>query len=145
MALLYVSHWRTTQAAEHFARFYATTVAWRYKNAKVQNVPSCSVAPCPVGAALVTTEEGPVIVEQWPDNTVIVSESFDSATAAKLSAAVRTSTREQRAWSVRQEELGMRLYSLPPFRAFQGQMEHSFLNGVESRGTSAYSFAERRP
>src|SRR5437016_3353457 len=55
VALLYVSHWRTTQAAEHFARFYATTVAWRYKNAKVQDVPACSVAPCPVGAALVTT------------------------------------------------------------------------------------------
>ena len=30
-----------------------------------------------------------MIVEQWPDNTVIVSESFDSGTAAKLSAAIR--------------------------------------------------------
>ena len=134
VALLYVSHWRTTQAAEHFARFYATTVAWRYKNAKVQDVPTCLVAPCPVGAALVTTEEGPVIVEEWPDNTVIVSESFDSATAAKLSSAVRTSTREQRAWIGAQEELGMRLYSLPAFRALQRRVEDSFLKVWQIEG-----------
>ena len=130
VAMLYVSHWKTTQAAEHFARFYATTVAWRYKKAAVQDVPTCSVAPCPVGAALVLTEEGPVIVEEWPDNTVIVSESFDSATAAKLSSAVRTSTREQRAWLAPQEELGMRLLGLPAFRGFQGQITNQILNNV---------------
>jgi hypothetical protein len=122
VALLYVSHWKNSQAAEHFARFYATTVAKRYKNASVQPVPACATAPCPVGAALVSTEEGPVIVEEWPDNTVIVSESFDSATAAKLSSAVRTTPREQHASAAPEEELSLRLYSLPAFRAFQEQI-----------------------
>jgi len=135
VALLYVSHWKMPQAAEHFARFYATTVAWRYKNAKVQDVPTCTAAPCPVGAALVSTEEGPVIVEQWPDNTVIVTESFDSATEAKLSSAVRTSTREQRAWSGLQEELGMRLLGLPAFRGFEQLAEEDVLETItKTRG-----------
>src|SRR5215469_7914345 len=97
VALLYVSHWKTAQAAEHFARFYATTVAWRYQKAMVQDVPACAAAPCPTGAALVSTEEGPVIVEEWPDNTVIVSESFDSAMASKLIAAVRSGSGVQHA------------------------------------------------
>jgi len=132
VALLYVSHWKTTQAAEHFARFYATTVAWRYKNAKVQDVPACTAAPCPVGAALVSTEEGPVIVEEWPDNTVIVSEGFDSATEAKLSSAVRTSTREQRAWSGSQEELGMRLLGMPAFRGFEEQVADRMISLIQT-------------
>ena len=132
VALLYVSHWKNTQAAEHFARFYATTVAKRYKNASVQPVPACATAPCPVGAALVSTEEGPVIVEEWPDNTVIVSESFDSATAAKLSSAVRTTPREQHASAASQEELSLRLYSLPAFRAFQAQIGDEILRSIVS-------------
>ncbi len=122
VALMYVSHWRTTQAAEHFARFYATTVAWRYQKAVVQDVPACATAPCPVGAALVSTEEGPVIVEQWPDNTVIVSESFDAATASRLIAAVRNASGVQHADAAPLPELSMRLYSLPAFQAFQSQI-----------------------
>ena len=54
VALLYVSHWKTTQAAEHFARFYATTVAWRYQKAMVQDVPACAASPCPTGASRLT-------------------------------------------------------------------------------------------
>jgi len=130
VALLYVSHWRTSQAAEHFARFYATTVAKRYQNAVVQGVPSCAAAPCPSGAALVSTEEGPVIVEQWPDNTVIVSESFASGTATRLSAAIRKAPAERRADVTPLPELSMRLYTLPTFHAFQMRMAGEILNAV---------------
>jgi hypothetical protein len=122
VALLYVSHWKTAQAAEHFARFYATTVSKRYQETAVQAVPACAATPCPTGAAEVSTEEGPVIVEEWPDNTVIVSESFDSATAAKLSAAIRTAPAVRHADATPLPELTPRLYSLPAFRAFQAQM-----------------------
>ncbi|MGC2194061.1 MAG: hypothetical protein WA628_05255, partial [Terriglobales bacterium] len=132
VALLYVSHWKTSQAAEHFARFYATTVSKRYQTAAVQAVPGCAAAPCPSGAAEVSTEEGPVIVEQWPDNTVIVSESFDSATAAKLSAAVRTASTVRQAEAAPLPELTPRLYSLPAFRAFQEQIGSQILKGVIS-------------
>jgi hypothetical protein len=130
VALLYVSHWKTSQAAEHFARFYATTVSKRYQKAAVQAVPACAATPCPTGAAEVSTEEGPVIVEEWPDNTVIVSESFDSATAAKLSAAIRTASAERHADAAPQLELTPRLYSLPAFRAFQAQVGSRILREI---------------
>jgi len=127
VALMYVSHWKTAQAAEHFARFYATTVGFRYQKAIVQDVPACATAPCPTGAALVSTEEGPVIVEQWPDNTVIVSESFDAATASKLIAAVRNASGVQHADASPLPELSIRLYSLPAFQAFQSQIGDEIL------------------
>ena len=130
VALLYVSHWRTPQAAEHFARFYATTVSKRYQNAAVQVVPACAAAPCPIGAAEVSTEEGPVIVQEWPDNTVIVSESFDSATAAKLSAAIRSASAERHANATPLPELTPRLYSLPAFRTFQAQFADQILKSL---------------
>lgn len=131
VALLYVSRWRTAQAAEHFARFYATTVAKRYQNAVVKDVPACAAAPCPTGAALVATEEGPVIVEEWPDNTVIVSESFDAATEAKLSGAVRSVSPERRADAAPLPELSLRLYSQPAFRAFEERVGEEMLRGMK--------------
>ena len=133
VALLYLSHWKTSQAADHFARFYATTISKRYQKTTVQAVPACAATPCPTGAAEVSTEEGPVIVEEWPDNTVIVSESFDSATAAKLSAAIRTGPAVRHADALPSlPELTPRLYSLPAFRAFQEMMAEQILHGVVS-------------
>jgi hypothetical protein len=136
VALLYVSRWKTAAAAEHFARFYATSVAKRYNNALIQDVPKCAAAPCPLGAALVSTEEGPVIVEEWPDNTVIVSESFDCATAAKLSSAIRTAPAERRAANLPQEELSMRLYDLPAFREWQGQVRNQLIRTISEQSSN---------
>ena len=89
LALLYISRWKTPQAAERFARFYAGAVSQRYHSATAQEVQACSGASCPVSMAQIATEEGPVMVEHWDDNSVIVSESFDTATAAKLRTALR--------------------------------------------------------
>jgi len=50
LALLYVSRWKTAQAAERFARFYATAAAERYQTATVQPVPACSGSKCPVSS-----------------------------------------------------------------------------------------------
>src|SRR5438477_3631963 len=132
VALLYVSHWKTSQAAEHFARFYATTVAKRYQQAVLKDVPACAAAPCPAGAALVFTEEGPVIVEEWPDNTVIVSESFDSTTAAKLSAAVRSAYVVHHASATPLPELSLRLYAVPAFQAFQARIAEEIVRQAVS-------------
>jgi hypothetical protein len=119
LALLYISRWTTPQAAERFARFYADAVSQRYHNAAAQAVQACSGTSCPVWMAQIMTEEGPVIVEHWDDNSVIVSEGFDMATAAKL----RTALRDGAAGAVHaesepQEELGLRLFEMPAFRAF---------------------------
>src|SRR5580692_763668 len=118
LALFYVSRWKTPQAAERFARFYTEAVSQRYRSATAEAVPVCSGGNCPVSTAQMTTEEGPVIVEHWDDNRVIVSESFDTATAAKLRTALRDERGATRAESLPQEEVGLRLFEIPAFEAF---------------------------
>src|SRR6202451_3072661 len=61
LALLYVSRWKTPQAAEWFAGFYARAVSQRYRSATVQVVPACLSANCPVSVVQIVTEEGAVI------------------------------------------------------------------------------------
>ncbi|HXM23856.1 MAG TPA: hypothetical protein VN948_21545 [Terriglobales bacterium] len=132
LALLYVSRWKSPASAERFAHVYATAIAQRYKNATPQAAASCAGAKCPVSAVQILTEEGPVIVEQWADNTVLVSESFDQITAGKLVDAVREGNAEVRADNLRHGELGLRLYDLPGFSAFQAQIGDRISHEIES-------------
>jgi hypothetical protein len=130
LALLYVSRWKTPQAAERFARFYAGAVPQRYQSATVQAVQACSGASCPVSTAQIETEEGPVIVEHWDDNRVIVSESFDTATAAKLHTALRDGSDAAHAQSRQQEEIGLRLLEIPAFQAFARDIGERVAEGM---------------
>jgi hypothetical protein len=118
LALLYISRWKTPQAAERFARFYAGAVSQRYHSATAQEVQACSGVSCPVSMAQISTEEGPVIVGHWDDNSVIVSESFDTATAAKLRTALRDEKSATQGENLPQEEIGLRLFENPAFQAF---------------------------
>lgn len=122
LALLYISRWKTAQAAERFARFYAGAVSQRYRSATVQEVQACSGTNCPVSMTEIMTEEGPVIVERRDDNSVIISESFDTATAAKLRAALRDGTSTLHAEYLPQEEIGLRLFEIPAFCAFEREI-----------------------
>lgn len=121
VALLYVSRWKSAQAAERFAHFYAGAVAKRYRTATVETQPACSNSNCPVSTAEILTEEGPVIVERWADNSVVVSESFDVPTAAKLRGAVRDAGSGEHAGNrpADQQEIGLRLFEIPAFRRFE--------------------------
>jgi hypothetical protein len=130
LALLYVSRWKTPQAAERFAHFYADAVSQRYRSATVQTVEACSGANCPVSVAQITTEEGPVIVEHWEDNRVIVSESFDTVTAGKLHTALREGASAVRAQNLQQEEIGLRLFEIPAFQAFAAEIREQILAGI---------------
>ena len=120
VALVYVSRWKSPEAAQKFAKLYAAGVGKRYQT--TQWLATACSESCPVSAAEVSTEEGPVIVEQWPDNTVVVSESFDESTAAKLRKAVLDSSNTQTAAWMSPEELSVRLSWLPAFRAFQKEL-----------------------
>jgi phosphopantetheinyl transferase (holo-ACP synthase) len=131
LALLYISRWKSAQVAERFAHFYAAAAAQRYTNATTQTAdPLCPGSNCPISSVKLATDEGPVIIELWPDNTVVVSESFDSDLAARLVSAVMESRHDTRAENLRQEELGMRLYDAPGFAAFQAQIGEAILNGL---------------
>ena len=134
LALLYVSRWKSPASAERFAHVYAGAIAQRYQNATPQPAASCAGSKCPVSAVQILTEEGPVIVEQWADNTVLVSESFDQITAGKLVDAVREGNAEVQADNLGHGELSSRLYDLPEFSAFQAQIGERILREIE-RGT----------
>ena len=116
--------------AEWFAGFYARAVSQRYHSATVQAVPACSEMNCPVSVVQIATEEGPVIVEHWKDNSVVVSESFDPATAAKLRAALRDGTGAVQAQSLPQREIGSRLLEIPAFQVFAQQVGEQTAKGM---------------
>jgi hypothetical protein len=130
LKMFYVSRWNSEQAAQRFTKFYVNAVSRRYQNALPAAGVSCSVPDCPISSAEFTTEEGPVMVELWRNNTVVVSESFDKETAAKLSAATRAGGHKTEAWAIPQPELGMRLYDLPAFRRFQEGVGETILDSA---------------
>lgn len=118
LALLYISRWKSPLATERFAKFYAAAVSRRYQSVTVQPMSACATDACPVAAAQFATEEGPVIVEHWNDNTVVVTESFDAPLASKLRMAIRNGTGAPQARGFSQEEIGLRLLELPAFDRF---------------------------
>jgi len=127
LKMFYVSRWSSDQAAQRFSKFYVNAVSRRYQNALPADSAACSGPDCPLSVAQFSTEEGPVVVELWKNNTVVVSESFDLETAAKLSAAARTISHKAVATKIPQEELSMRLYDLPAFRRFQQRIGDAIL------------------
>jgi hypothetical protein len=122
LALFYISRWKSPQAAARFAKFYAGAVPQRYKSATAEQVAACTGGNCPASTSQITTEEGPVIVEQWSDNIVIVSESFDAPTASKLRMAMRNGATAAQAENLPQEEIGLRLLEIPAFQAFENRI-----------------------
>ena len=132
LSLLYVSRWKSPASADRFAHIYATAIAQRYQSATPQAVTSCAGAKCPAFAVQILTEEGPVIVQQWADNTVLVSESFDQMTAGKLVDAVREGNADVQADNVQLDDLSSRLYDLPEFSAFQALIGDRIRRELES-------------
>jgi len=135
LALLYVSRWTTPQAAERFARFYISALPQRYQTVTQHSAPSCSEPKCPVSRTQIMTEEGPVLVEHWADNSVIVTESFDTTTAAKVHSAVRDGVAGVRAENSTQDELGLRLYEIPAFQKFAGEIGVQIVREMMSNST----------
>jgi hypothetical protein len=120
LAFMYVSHWRTAGIAALFARYYTDSIRMRYRNA-IAGVPaSCAGEKCPAALASFATEEGPVLIQQWADGTVIVSESFDAATAAQLVTSVRQGDPELHAQAG--EDIASRLYAVPAFQQWQNDI-----------------------
>jgi hypothetical protein len=136
LAFLYVSRWKSPQAAERCARFYVGAVSQRYHSVTAKASPSCTGADCPVSTVQIATEEGPVIVEHWANNSVVVSESFDVTTAAKLRDAVRevgaVHADNLRNNNTSEDELGSRLYEIPAFQRFQAAIGERIATGMIS-------------
>lgn len=130
LALFYVSRWRSPEAAAQFAHVYAGAVTQRYRKVFVQPVPACTGDRCPAFAAYNTTDEGPASIQQFTDNTVIVCEGFDDATASQLRAVWREAPHQTEAENQGWDELSLRLESIPEFAAFQDQIGRQMLQRV---------------
>jgi hypothetical protein len=120
IALLYVSRWQSADAAARFAKFYAEAAGKRYRRAQavVDWRPPLIDGRAPIAAVQIATEEGPVIVEQWPGNLVIVAEGFDAEASAQVRNAVLTAAPGTRA-SAAQSDLTLRLANLPELGALR--------------------------
>ncbi len=114
VALLYISRWQSPDAAERFAKFYAGAVAKRYRQAAVAAgwKPVAGKLGQPIWSIQIATEEGPVMVEQWPGNLVIVTEGFDAGTSVRLRDTVLSPAPSVPA-AVAQSDLTLRLASSP--------------------------------
>ncbi len=134
VALLYVSHWKTPEMAQKFAKLYAEGVSQRYKTAEVREKAECAPgAECNQWSMEIATNEGPVIITEWPDNTLLISESFDESTAAKLRNAMFEQSKNQNANFISPEELGARLELLPAFRFWQEQIGDAMRQSISRR------------
>jgi hypothetical protein len=80
IALLYFSRWATPADAQRFSNGYATSVEKKYRSTTA--LPQTDTA-----LRAWSTEEGPVYIAVEGDR-VVVTESFDDATAARLRAAL---------------------------------------------------------
>jgi len=69
-------------------------------------------------------------VERWADNSVIVSEGFETATAVKVRSAVRDGAAH--AENFPQNEIGLRLYEIPAFRKFAEEIGAQFALAMTS-------------
>ena len=136
LALLFVSRWKTQQSAQHFARAYVSAVSQRYANAAAQPLVSCAGIQCPIASANFSTDDGPVLINEWADNTVVVCEGFDQGSAAKLVAALRDQAANVHTDNLQHDELGLRLFDVPGFAAFQEEIGETLREEIIRRTPS---------
>lgn len=134
LALLYVSRWKTADAAHRFLEIYKNSLTRRVlvletKNLEPGNCPEDSSTCGPLSAIRVTTDEGPVFLEIWPNNVVFIAHSFDPERVNRLRRAVlmrpgskgSTSTANLRSGFTPGlgPDLSLRLFELPEFQALE--------------------------
>ena len=87
LALAYLSRWDSPESAARFASFYGDALLQRYRFAQGADAPAPKAPVTASARKRWTTEDGPVFIEQRGE-WVLVLESFDEATAAKLADAI---------------------------------------------------------
>jgi hypothetical protein len=132
LAFLYVSRWKTPEAAEQFAKIYSASVSKRYRNSSAPQIRACTESACAISSTMVSTEEGPVLVETCSGNTVMISEGFDIQTAAQFRAAV-LNEKPSTAHIVPQKEISTRLEDFSAFRDFQANLGARILDQIKRR------------
>jgi len=126
LALVYLSRWKTRQAAERFGQIYLQGIAKRLPmGAPAQQ--RCDDAPCagPLWEEHAATGEGPVHAELWPGNLLLITQSVDDAQmpalrSLLLAGAQAVETDAAHAAAV-QPELAARIFAMPQIQALSAQ------------------------
>jgi hypothetical protein len=126
IGLLYVSNWKSPQAAKRFAQIYKAALPKRVQvlSEQVLDPTDCEeIKNCmaPLWAARVETSEGPVFIEVWPGNKLFISHTFDDKTVSQLRNLVLNPPQTAHMIPLKRE-LSMRLYDAPAFAALQKQV-----------------------
>lgn len=132
IGLVYVSNWKSPQAARRFAQMYKSALPKRVKvlSEEVLEPTDCEETKncmAPLWAARVVTSEGPVFIEVWPGNKLFIAESFDDKTVSQLRNLVLNPPKTAQMIPLKRE-LAMRLYDSPTFAALQQELEEELLN-----------------
>lgn len=131
LALLYVSRWKTREAAQRFAEVYKKSLPKRVKiqSEDASGAPACT-ANCPQWSARVNTDEGPVLLEVWPNNTLLIAQSFDDETLHRLRPVVLAASPAAAAKTT-PSDLSLRLLQLPEFQALQAEARAEIMKSLE--------------
>ena len=145
LGLLYVSRWKTADAANRFLEIYKNSLNRRVlvldtKNLEPANCPENSSTCGPLSGIRVTTDEGPIFLEIWPNNVVFIAHSFDPERVDRLRRAVlmRAPSSKANVSAANRRpgftpglgpDLSLRLFGLPEFQAFEERLGQE----IESR------------
>ena len=136
LALVYLSHWKTQQAAERFGHIYLQGIAKRLPmSATEQQICAEAKCPGPLWEEHAGTSEGPVHAEVWPGNILLITHSVDDAQLPALRSillprpqpvpanAMHTNTAQtsQLQPDAALPELAPRLFAMPQFQALSEQ------------------------
>ena len=129
LALLYVSRWKTPEAAHRFMEIYRKSLVKRVmvSDEKPWLPAGCSSeAECARhNAVRVNTEEGPIFLELLADDTVFIAHSFSEDTANSLRQVVLR--RQAGGTKTASADLSLRLLEIPSVQAFQEQVGREIL------------------
>jgi len=127
VSLLYVSRWKTPKAARRFAEIYKTALTRRVTVSREQTIDNTDCgqsAPCngPPWSSKLLTNEGTDYLEILPNNTVMITQSFDEAVVSRLRALILDPAAAQLLSASNLHELSLSLYESPAFLNFQEQV-----------------------
>jgi hypothetical protein len=121
LALVYLSRWKTRQAAERFGQIYLEAMATRLPMGTADQQ-RCDAETCtgPLWEQHAQSGEGPVNVELWPGNMLIITQSIDEAAMNALRPILLARPKAARA-SLNQQELSPRLFEVTQVQALSEQ------------------------
>ena len=118
LALVYLSRWNTGKAGERFGQIYLQALAKRLSvTDTTQRL--CEEDPCngPLWEQHANSSEGPVNIELWPGNRLIITHGVDNARMMALRPILLSPTAAAPRASLEAPELSLRLLDLPQMQA----------------------------